>query len=53
MSRKESASTRASGLAFDSPELENQAKVGIFAASIAGGVLGAAILITRIGVREP
>ncbi len=40
------------GLAFDSPELQNQAKVGIFAASIAGGVLGAAILITRIGVRE-
>ena len=39
------------GLAFDSPALENQAKVGIFAASIVGGVLGAAILITRIGVR--
>ena len=41
------------GLAFDSPELQNQAKVGIFAASIVGGVLGASILITRIGVREP
>jgi NhaA family Na+:H+ antiporter len=32
------------GLAYDEPALQSQAKVGIFAASIAGGVLGAVIL---------
>jgi NhaA family Na+:H+ antiporter len=38
------------GLAYDSPTLENQAKVGIFAASIISGALGAAILtLTRRG----
>jgi Na+:H+ antiporter, NhaA family len=32
------------GLAFDDPALQDQAKVGIFAGSIAGGALGAALL---------
>src|SRR4051812_18312567 len=32
------------GPAYDSPALQNQAKVGIFAASIVGGLLGAVIL---------
>ena len=35
------------GLAFDSPELQNQAKVGIFAASITGALIGALILARR------
>ena len=32
------------GLAFDDPVLQDEAKVGIFAGSIAGGLLGAALL---------
>jgi Na+:H+ antiporter, NhaA family len=37
------------GLAFDDPALQDQAKVGIFAGSIAGGALGAALLTSASG----
>ena len=37
------------GLAFDDPVLQDEAKVGIFAGSIAGGLLGAALLISASG----
>jgi Na+:H+ antiporter, NhaA family len=37
------------GLAFDDPSLQDQAKVGIFAGSIASGALGAALLTSASG----